>query len=506
MTLAVIALYLALVLGVGHLAHRAWRGTGEDFFVATRTIGPFVLLMSLFGTHMTAFSLLGASGEAYHRGVGVFSLMASSSALVVPAVFFFLAPRVWEVGRRNGYRTQVELFRDRWGSDGLAAVLFIALVGLLIPYLLIGVLGGGITLTQITGGQVPQWAGSLLISAVVFVYVTGGGVRGTAWANTFQTLVFMVLGAVTFAVILRSAGGLEQALSQVAPELLHHGERIPAAKLLSYTLIPLSVGTFPHIFLHWLTAKSPESFRLPVVAYPLCIVVVWVPSVLLGVLGSADVPGLEGPAANSVLIRMIDLHAPEVLAGLLAAGVFAAVMSSLDSQVLALSTLFTRGVARLPAARRPGWGKGGWNERREVFAGRLFVGLILGGTFLLSLVTRRSIFRLGVWSFTGFAALLPLVVAALYWKRASRAGAWASTLTVMGLWIFFFLRTGQDPAYTVAGSGVMPVAVILAAGAAVLVAVSLVTPAPEAARLERFFPGSTHRASQESRRRGEEVA
>lgn len=501
MTLAVIALYLALVLAVGFFAHRAYRGTGEDFFVATRTIGPFVLLMSLFGTHMTAFSLLGASGEAYHRGVGVFSLMASSSALVVPAVFFFLAPRVWEVGRRNGYRTQVELFRDRWGSDSLAAVLFLVLVGLLIPYLLIGVMGGGITLAEITGGQVPQWVGSLLISAVVFVYVTGGGVRGTAWANTFQTLVFMVLGAVTFAVILRSAGGLEQALSQVAPELLHHGERIPAAQLLSYTLIPLSVGTFPHIFLHWLTAKSPGSFRLPVVAYPLCLVVVWVPSVLLGVQGSADVPGLEGPAANSVLIRMIGLHAPEVLAGLLAAGVFAAVMSSLDSQVLALSMLFTRGLARLPVIRRLGW-----NERREVFAGRVFVGLILGGTFLLSLVTERSIFRLGVWSFTGFAALLPLVVAALYWRRASRAGAWVSTLTVVGLWIFFFLRAGQDPAYTVAGTGVMPVAVVLAAGAAVLVAVSLVTRPPEPARLERFFPGRCGGTSGLSRPSGEEAA
>ena len=55
--------------------------------MATRTIPAFVLLMSLFGTHMTAFSLLGASGESYRTGIGVFSLMASSSALVVPTIF-----------------------------------------------------------------------------------------------------------------------------------------------------------------------------------------------------------------------------------------------------------------------------------------------------------------------------------------------------------------------------------------------------------------------------------
>ena len=64
MTLTIIILYLVLVLAIGLLSHRLFRGTGEDYFVATRTIGPFILLMSLFGTHMTAFSLLGASGES----------------------------------------------------------------------------------------------------------------------------------------------------------------------------------------------------------------------------------------------------------------------------------------------------------------------------------------------------------------------------------------------------------------------------------------------------------
>ncbi len=55
MTLAVIAVYMALVLAVGALSHRRFRGTGEDYFLATRSIGPFVLLMSLFGTQMTAY-------------------------------------------------------------------------------------------------------------------------------------------------------------------------------------------------------------------------------------------------------------------------------------------------------------------------------------------------------------------------------------------------------------------------------------------------------------------
>lgn len=482
-TVAVIAGYLVVVLLIGAFSHRLFRGTGEDYFVATRTIGPFILLMSLFGTHMTSFALLGASGEAYHRGIGVFALMASSSALVVPATIYLLGPRLWALGKRHGYLTQVQFFRDRWGSDALAVVLFCVLVALLIPYLVIGVKGGGITLHQITGGDMPEWVGSLAMCVVVIGYVTLGGLRGTAWANTFQTLVFMTLGAITFAVIVSRLGGIGAAFARVAevePELLVRGERIGRLELLSYTAIPLSVGMFPHMFMHWLTARSRASFRLPVVAYPICIAIVWIPSVALGVFGATEIPGLEGPAANSILVRMIALHAPGVLAGLLAAGVFAAVMSSLDSQALSVSTLFTHDVARRYAPR-------GMSDRAQIVAGRWFVAAVLALCLLLALTVDRSIFKLGVWSFSGFAALTPIAFAALYWRRSTAAGALASVSTVIVLWIYFFYRGWSAPGYTVFDSGLMPVAVMLVAAAAAMVVGSLLSRPPSAERLERFF-------------------
>lgn len=482
MTLAVIVVYLLLVLGIGAASHRMLRSTGEDYFVASRSIGSFVLLMSLFGTHMTAFSMLGAAGEAYHVGVGVFSLMASSSALVVPVVFFFVGRRLWVLGKRYGYLTQIQFFRDRWGSDGLAMVLLVVLVALLIPYLLIGVMGAGITVELMTGGQVPGWLGSLVICMVVMTYVVSGGARGTAWANTFQTLVFMGLGGLAFFVIVRDGGGLAGYLAKVDPTLLSNAAHIPGAKLLTYTLIPLSVGMFPHIFMHWLTAKREESFRLATVAYPLCIAAVWLPSVLLGVLGTVDFPGLEGPAANTVLVRMIDLHAPGLLAGLLAAGVFAAVMSSLDSQVLSLSTLFTQDVVR---RHRVG---GRMSDRRQVHVARLIAAGILAFTFGLSLVTDRSIFRLGIWSFSGYAALFPLVVAALFWRRSNRQGAMASVLVTAALWVVLFVRGGDIPGYTLGDSGIMPVAALIAVSTIALVVVSLLTPPPPRELVDRFFP------------------
>ena len=480
MSLAVIFIYLAMVLVLGALSHKLFRNTGEDYFVASRTINWFILLMTLFGTNMTAFSILGASGEAYHRGIGVFALMASSSAIVVPCVFLFIGTRLWRLGKRFGYVTQAQYFRDRWESDGIGLLLFVIFVLLLIPYLLIGVMGGGGTLATLTEGKIPQWAGGLLICAVVLCYVTYSGMRGTAWVNTFQTLVFMTLGGITFFVITNRMGGLANAISKVDPDLLMQVEHIQPLELLTYLCIPLCVGMFPHIFSHFLTAKDVGTFRYAIILYPVCIAIVWIPSVLLGILGNVDVPGLQGPQANNVLIQMIGIHAPGVLAGFLGAGVFAAIMSSLDSQSLAIGSMFTHDIIGH-------YRQGAFSEKQRVWVGRLFVSGVLCITYLISLIATPSIFRLAIWSFTGFSGLFPIVVAALFWRRSTKSGVFAAIISVILLWLYFFLRNWQTPGYTVGGTGIMPVTILIAVSSVTLIIVSLLTKPPSSQTLEKFF-------------------
>ena len=487
MTLAVVGIYMLLVLMVGGLSHRLFRGTGEDYFLATRTIGPFVLLMSLFGTNMTAFALLGGAGEAYRSGIGVFTLMPSAAALVIPTTFFFVGTRLWALGKRHGYITQVQYFRDRYGSDGLGLLLFIVLVALVVPYLLIGIMGGGLTLSWITDGQVPEWVGGLVICAVVLIYVTYGGLRGTAWANTFQTLVFMILGAATFIYVINAMGGLGNAISQLQEQhadLLIRGDHFSPIRVLTYTLIPLSAGMFPHMFMHWLTARKLSNFRVTLVAYPICIAIVWVPSVLMGLVGNLTFPDLSVPASNSILVRLISHYSPELLAGLLGAGVFAAVMSSLDSQVLSLGTMFTQDIVR-----HYGYDDR-MSEKQQILVARVFVAGILVVAYVMSLVASNTIFALGTWCFTGFSALFPIVLAGLFWKRSTKAGVYASILTVVVLWVYFFMQGWGNADYTVGGTGVMAVAVITPASALALILVSLMTKPPEESRLAKFFPNS----------------
>src|SRR5210317_1110661 len=122
--LLIICGYLSLLLCLGLFANRLFRGTREDYMLASHSIGPFLLLMSIFGTTMTAFALVGSSGEAFREGIGVYGMLASSSGIIHSLCFFLIGVKVWGFARRHGYTTQIEFFRDRLDSDVIGLLLF----------------------------------------------------------------------------------------------------------------------------------------------------------------------------------------------------------------------------------------------------------------------------------------------------------------------------------------------------------------------------------------------
>ena len=154
--LVIILGYLALLLGLGLFSNRLFRGTKLDYQVASHSIGPFLLLMSLFGTTMTAFALVGSTGQSYREGIGVYGMLASSSGIVHSLCFFLVGVKVWSLARRHGYTTQIGFFRDRLDNGFVGLLLFPMLVGLVVPDLLIGVMGGGAVIQARTAGVAPD--------------------------------------------------------------------------------------------------------------------------------------------------------------------------------------------------------------------------------------------------------------------------------------------------------------------------------------------------------------
>jgi len=509
--LVIILAYLGLLLGLGVASSRLFRGTSVDYMLASHSIGPVLLLMSLFGTTMTAFALVGSTGEAYTAGVGVYGMLASASGIVHSLCFFLVGMKLWTLGRRYDYRTQVQFFRDRFGSDAIGLLLFPILVILVIPYLLIGVISSGIVINKATLGAfaglgwftgaehaVPQWLASLFICLVVLTYVFLGGMRGTAWANTLQTLVFMILGVITFFTIARGIGGSENLLSNLrhassqVPDAYLSREKIPWSVYFSFLFIPFSVAMFPHVFQHWLTARSAGTFKLPIIAHPIFIMIVWLPCILLGVWARGDGLNVD---PNSVLAVLVQQHAGAWLAGLLSAGILAAIMSSLDSQFLCLGTIFTEDIVLHYGGEKR------FSDRQTVLLARGFVVAVVALTYGLSLIAPQKIFALAIWCFSGFTGLFPLVIGALYWRRLTKAGAFAGLLTTAVAWCIFFWRadfaantryTFPEAAVTVGELVLLPplkpVVAITLFSAVAMVVVSLVTPRLSEERLARFFP------------------
>lgn len=593
MQLWIIVVYLGALILLGVASSTVFKGTAVDYFVASRGVGPVLLVLSVFGTTMTAFAIQGSSGEAWYSGVGVYGKMASWSGIIHAACFFLIGIKLWALGKRHGYQTQIQFFRDRFQSNHLGAVLFPILALLQMPYIIIGILGAGNMIGTATAGAfpglfpnaevprlsgaIPFWLGTLISTAVVWLYVWLGGARATAWANALQTLIFLVVGVVTFLFIADRLGGAAAATAAVQkynpskltrgvtdehwatyteqmarwrastqpagsgtaatqrrgdeakqeaaasapsagterrsdsatqgaapdnpkpPAVLrpHRPREMSELEFLSYGFIPLSVAMFPHLFQLWLTARSAKAFRLTVTLHPLLIMLIWAPCIAIGVWAtSAMVDGRpvvpftnESPDRNpnAVIGLMVAMLGDPLIGGLLAAGVLAAILGGMDAQFLSLGSMFTHDIVDHYAKHDR------MSDRQRLLTGRIFVVLVVLASWLLTLVLQKApIFTLAVWCFSGFAALFPLVFAALYWKRATKWGAYASIIAGIGSGIAFYVYNGLDHGFASRVEpeiwGVVPAAPMTIFAAVAMIVVSLATRPPGNAIVDKFFP------------------
>ena len=127
-------------------------------------------------------------------------------------------------------------------------------------------------------------------------------------------------------------------------------------------------------------------------------------------------------SGDDVILRLVDGYAPVWLAAILGACVMAAVMAS-DSQILALSTMFTEDVFAFYG------GKARFGQAVQVTTGRVFVVLITIVAYAIAMRMPQSIFDIATqYAFAGYSALSPLLVAAIFWKGSTKWGALASTV------------------------------------------------------------------------------
>jgi SSS family solute:Na+ symporter len=341
------------------------------------------------------------------------------------------------------------------------------------PYISIQIIGGARTLAAVLGEGIPYWPLAVVVALVILGYVLFGGSQAVVWTDVVQGIILVLGMGVAFVAVALSlppetAGQLDPWLSLPGPQGRWSWQTLLGNQLLFFMATPL----FPQFFQRFYMAKSARPFQTLMVVWPLLILLVFFPAALIGVWGRLAFPNLQQP--DQIMPLMLQ-SLPSGVAAVVITAALAALMSTADSQLLTASSLVTRDLV-VTFLKRP------LSPHQEELLGRwvvLGIGLV---SFAIAVRPPGLIAQIATWSFQGNAMLFPVLIAGLYWKRATRAGAVAGALVSSGLtlgWLSGLLPKGWT-------GGWLPVIPAVVAGTAVLVVVSLLTQ-PDRERVAAYY-------------------
>jgi len=470
-SLIVIFAYMAVLLIIGYLSWKKTARTREDYFLASRSFRTIVLFSAIFGANMSAFVLVGAPGLAYHTGYAAYGYGVGLFALIAPIFLYLSGYRLWFLGKKYGYITPAEALGDRFSSTAVTWVLFILWIYYTVPYLEISVIGGGIVFEAMSGNLIPYWAGATITLAVVFIYVWQGGMRGAAWVNVFQVALFMGFLIFAFFFIAYRLGGFSEATAKMPIEKLWIVGKGPF-KWQSWVAFPLFitgflVGGLPYLIMRVMSAASGTNIKRIMLIYPAAVTCTWFPPCIIGAWGSGIFPGLVGAQSDKILPMMMAKFAPAWVTGMLGAAILAAIMSTLDGQLLTSSNMLASDVILRV--------KKDISQVKEVTLCRVFLLAMCAAALMLAIFRVQAIFRIAEVAFSGFACMTPAIVGAQYWKRCSKWGFLTSIIVSnIALHLFYYVFPKPLPSWATLG-GFPPVVPGLVISLVLLVVVSLLT-------------------------------
>ncbi len=422
--------YLLVVLAIGIVA---WRSTANlrDYILGGRRLGRWTTALSAQASDMSGWLLLGLPGYAYVAGL-------ESAWLVIGLLagtwlnWRFTASRLRTATEAYGDALTLPEYLQRRFADpyGLLRLLGAAVVLLFFTfYTASGLVAGG-KLFETVFGLPYIWAVSAGAGAVL-AYTFIGGFLAVSWTDALQGMLMLfalVLVACFGVAVTGGFDGLAAGLAERNPALLNaftDSAGAPLTVIGVLSLLGWGLGYFgqPHILARFMAVRSADELvaaRRIAVGW---VIIALAAAMTVGLTGAAWLtPALEGADTEKVFMAMAAALLHPVVAGVCLAGILAAVMSTADSQLLVASSAVSEDLYRdlLRPDARPG---------ELLWIGRFAVILIAIGAFLLALDPESKVLDLVAYAWAGFGASFgPTLLASLYWKRMSLAGAYAGIL------------------------------------------------------------------------------
>lgn len=438
-----LVLYLGLIMGIAVWGSKVaqkesgTKGFMEEYFLGSRSMGGFVLAMTIIATYTSASSFIGGPGVAYNLGLGWILL----SMIQVPTAFLTLGvigKRFALVSRRANTVTFSDFLRARYKSDFVVVLASLAIIVFFMASMLAQFIGGARLFESITGYS--YQTGLLIFGLAVIIYTTIGGFRAVVLTDAVQGVMMIIASIAILGAVVAAGGGVAnimETLRAVDPALLSPqgpNNAIPKPFILSFwVLVGFAILGLPQTTQKALGYRDSKSLHNAMIIGTFVVGFTMLTMHLVGAMGRAVVPGIKiGDLAVPTLT--IELLSP-FWAGIFIAGPLAAIMSTVDSMLIMVSAaivkdLYFHYVAKNKAELLP--------PRKVKIMSTLVTGVVGILVFLAALKPPALLVWINLFAFGGLEAVFfcPTLFG-LFWRRANSTGAICSMLFGCGAFFWF---------------------------------------------------------------------
>jgi SSS family transporter len=432
--IAFVGFYFAVMVFFGLLARRRQEKKDlADFYLANRGIGAILLLLTLYATQYSGNNLIGFPGQAYR--VGFFWVLSVGFMLSVIVGYLAYAPRLYRISRTKEFITPGDWIDHRFGSRALSLIASLVFLVTITNFLLAQLIAMGHAVSALSGEAVPYWAGVLGLGLIVVVYESIGGMRAVVWTDSAQAIMLLV-GIV--GMLIAVLPGIEH-LAQTSTWIIENAPAKAAVPegpairtwISTLVLVCFSASIYPQAIQRIFAAKSARTLRTSLSFMAFMPFLTTLPVFLVGILAIPEFQGLGAIEADEVMPDLIRMWAQQstflyLMAVLVLTGSIAAIMSTADSMLLSLSSIFAKDILAkngLPHA----------SPERLTRIGKLVSWLVILALMAFAVVPRVSLWGLIELKLEILLQAAPLFILGAAWRRFSAMGALAGLVVGVAL-------------------------------------------------------------------------
>ena len=345
-------LYLFSLIGIGLLGHYSKKEDSlGDFYLAGRSMGGMVLFLTLYATQYSGNTMIGFSGQAYRQGFTALVTVTFMCAII--GLYSIYAPKLHELSKKYNFITVGDFIYHRFESIHLTIAVTVISIIALGNYILTNLKAIGFIVEGATGGQISFVNAIIILSLIMVVYETLGGMRSVAWTDMIQGVLLLFGVIVIFFIIYNQYGGIYAISSQL--KLSNANFWQPPSwdekRLWFSTILVVAIGVsvYPHAIQRIYSAKDSLTLRRSLQVMVLMPFVTTFFMVLVGIVGASQIQGLDRTASEQIsILLLVDLaeKIPNIswLIVMFLAATIAAIMSTVDSALLAISSSVTQDI------------------------------------------------------------------------------------------------------------------------------------------------------------------